>query len=243
MDEAPEMRAILGALRRGTAEPRQAPREEMWAEITARIRSEGIGPAMVADSVPATHPEETPVVPLGPRRVAYRRARWLRLAAAASVVLLVGIALGRSTAPVGTAPEALGPTAAGLADGAAGAPGRGLDPALRGHLGRSESLLAVVRSDGRQGRIDPTASTWARGLLTQTRLLLDARAGGDPALVALLQDLELVLAEIVMAAESGPLDGPRARAELDLLLAGLEAGGILSRLSAACPNGCVRPEV
>ena len=224
-EESPELRGMLEPLR-DYHEPGETPREEMWQAIVARIRD--------GAAEPRAHPIERA------RRRRVRPGPWLGWAAAASVVLLIGVAVGRSTAPEAPAPSE-GPVAVVPSTDVQSA--AGLDMAVRGHLGRTESLLTAVRSDGRQGRVDPAAAAWARGLLTQTRLLLDARAGGDPALIGLLQDLELVLAEILVVAEAGSMEGPRAQAELDLVLQALELSSLLPRLQAACPQGCMMPAV
>lgn len=218
-------------------EPGETPREEMWQAIVGRIRDEAGAPTAMPESEPSRRPPEKDLA--GAR--SHRSTPWLRWAAAASVVLLVGVALGRSTAPVTPTDSPGAPLATPPLAGAVERSG-GMDAAVRAHLGRTESLLTAVRSDGRQGQLDPTAAGWARGLLTQTRLLLDARAGGDPALIALLEELELVLAGIVLVGESGSMEEPRARVELDLVLETLELGALLPRLQAECSRGCAAPE-
>jgi hypothetical protein len=64
---------------------------------------------------------------------------------------------------------------------------------------------------------------------------MDARSGEDREIRALLEDLELVLAQIVGVTEGGTTDGSRARTELDLAVRGLENGEMLSRIQAAIP--------
>jgi hypothetical protein len=88
-----------------------------------------------------------------------------------------------------------------------------LELAAREHLGTTESRLTMVR------------------------LLIDARPDGDPALSALLEDLELVLVQIVGLTETGTLDEPRTRTELELALRSLEDGEVLSRIQEALPAG------
>jgi hypothetical protein len=68
-------------------------------------------------------------------------------------------------------------------------------------------------------------------LLATNRLLLDSPASNDAATRVLLQDLELVLAEIAQLSPA-----PRAH-DLDLIKEGLEQGGVLSRLRTAVPAG------
>jgi len=203
--------------------PPETPREEMWDAIVARIREEG-APADNEVSLEA----------------ARARRRWpaARGWAAAAAVLVVGIALGRATAPAptGTA-DATGAVAdARAADAVARPTPTALDFAAFQHLGRSESLLAMVRADARQGRIDPAVAPWARSLLMETRLLLDVRRGGDPTLDGLLAELELVLSQIVGVTETGADEG-RRRTELDLTVGGMDQREVLTRIRAVIPAG------
>ena len=70
---------------------------------------------------------------------------------------------------------------------------------------------------------------WAKGLLSNTRLLLDSPAGDDPRRAKLLQDLELVLAQIVQLA-------PDARAEDRQLVEGsIQQALVMTRLRTAIP--------
>ena len=104
------------------------------------------------------------------------------------------------------------------------------------HFGRTESLLTVVRADARSGRVDPAMGAWARGLLAETRLLLDAPASDDPAVLELLEDLELVLVQIVGITDGAP-SGSDEESELSLALEGLEERDVLSRIQAVMPAG------
>jgi len=206
--------------------PPETPREEMWDAIVARIRE--------AD---ATIDNEVSF------DAARARRRWpaARGGAAAAAVLAIGIALGRATAP-----EPTGPTeTAGVTGSVVNPPATfegvrptssALDFAAVQHLGRSESLLAMVRADARQGRIDPAVAPWARSLLMETRLLLDVRHGSDPTLDGLLAELELVLSQIVGVTETGADEG-RMRTELDLTIGGMDEREVLTRIRAAIPTG------
>jgi len=192
--------------------PSEAPRDEMWAVIQAGLE-----------------PREARVLSLDEARL--RRAtlvrRSLAWGAAAAAVLVVGVGIGRMTAPA-PAPMAVAP-----------APAPGADPgvlrvAAVEHLERTETLLRMVRSEGAAGRVDPAVGTWARGLLTETRLLLDVSQEQDPTLRELLEDLELVLVQIVGTAEVTG-DEARAREELGLALDGIERRDVLSRIQAVVP--------
>ena len=97
-------------------------------------------------------------------------------------------------------------------------------------LAQAELVLATYRAgdttDARQlGR-------WAKDVLGSTRLLLDSRAARDPQLRALLQDLELVLAQIAQLS-GAPLD-PTERELLDRTL---RERDLLPRIRNVVPSG------
>lgn len=96
--------------------------------------------------------------------------------------------------------------------------------ATRAHLSRSESFLAGVHVDLSAGSADAEFEGWARSLLSRTRLLLASPAGRDPETRRLLEDLELMLAQVVMTASTSD------PAEVRLLGEGLEDGDLLQRL-------------
>lgn len=64
------------------------------------------------------------------------------------------------------------------------------------YLYRTSVLLASLPSEHSGSVSDTAIATRASGLLTQTHLLLDSPAGADPTLHRLLEDLELVLAQV-----------------------------------------------
>jgi hypothetical protein len=99
------------------------------------------------------------------------------------------------------------------------------------HLSQSEAFLTLFRASVRQGGNEQLASATARQLLATNRLLLDSPAANDGRTRLLLQDLELVLAEIAQLSPQ-----PRSR-DLDLITEGLERGGVMSRLRTAVPSG------
>lgn len=194
--------------------PGETPREEMWAVISAGMAE-------------LDARRKTEVVDLTAVRAS--RIRWRAGAAwtaAAAALVVVGVGIGRMTAPV-DAPVAQAPASAARTDG--------LRLAAAEHFGRTESLLTMVRTDARQGRLDAETSGWARSLLTETRLLLDAEDGSDPTLTTLLEDLELVLVQIVGLGEVGRGDEGWMRTELGLALGGMENQELLERLQARGP--------
>lgn len=186
-------------------EPPPVPREAMWAQIETARR-----PATVV----RVHP-----------------ARWRPFAwgTAAAALLAVGIGIGRwldhGTAPVPTT----GPGPAAVA-----APNTAYRLAALDHFTRAEVLLTRVRTTGPEAEAPAAVDAWARGLLQDTRLLLDSPAGADAQLRGLLEDLELVLAQIVQA------QAQRHPHEREWIADGVQQQGLLDRLRLVTPNSPVR---
>jgi hypothetical protein len=236
--------AVLRQARALYHEPRETPREEMWRVIAAGLaagprtgESEPGGasergiPGAPAAGIRAGSGQLVDLAAARRRRVV-RGPRPLWWAAAAAAVLVLGIGIGRMSAPAVNGTSA--PVAVAESEPDVGGE---LGFAAREHLGRTESLLTQVRADARDGRIDPALGTWARGLLSQTRLLMDTRGNADPEVRRLLEDLELLLVQIAGASRAGPSDEARATTELELALRSLDEGGVMSRLHAVVPFG------
>jgi hypothetical protein len=99
------------------------------------------------------------------------------------------------------------------------------------HLVTTEALLVSLRTDVRAGRKDTTIATWAGELLGTTRMLMDSPAGRDPKLKQLLEDLELVLAQI------SRLPGAQGEAaDLGLIDDAVRHRQIMTRLRALSPD-------
>jgi len=105
------------------------------------------------------------------------------------------------------------------------------DMALGQHLGQSEAFLTLFRSSVRSGHVDPVAFAAARQLLSTNRLLLDSRAGADPRSRQLLQDLELVLAQIAQ------LGAAADSSDMHIVTQDMDQGDVLPRLRTAVPAG------
>ncbi|MBD3236034.1 MAG: hypothetical protein GF330_04975 [Candidatus Eisenbacteria bacterium] len=165
--------------------PPPAPRDRIWRRIETRRRAE---------------------------RVARWPRRILRPAAVAAAALLVGILVGRQLWPtrepgptsvgarVPASTQGMRPTPA--AEGRAAAPasphaGHSLQWTAARLLGRAETFLTYVRDAQAGDATNMRRTQWARDLLSETRMLLDAPAGRGTAMDALLRDLELVLVQIV----------------------------------------------
>lgn len=219
--------------------PPEAPREEIWAALEGELDAGG----GVGDAIPLHRVRSGGAGRDAGGTGSGRRSRWWGLSVAAAAVLALGIGIGRSTAPGVPGDPSGGPAAApGGVAGTLAPEGNGAGTAVRmaalEHLGRSESLLSVVRADARTGRVDPAVGRWARDLLTETRLLMDAAADDeDVTMQRLLEDLELILAQIALLERSPGDDPVRGRTELDLIARGLEERNVMTRIQAVRPAG------
>ena len=193
--------------------PPETPRDLMWERIVAARTEKSENP----DRIEKTG---TPVIPLGPRRL-------LRPLIGVAALLALGIGLGRMTAPIRDTPA---PT-----NVVTETPPRGSDVAYQlaatEHLSQSETFLTLFRAAVRQGGKEQLASSTARQLLATNRLLLDSPAATDHRTRLLLQDLELVLAQIAQ------LSGRPSSPDLDFITNGLDDSGVMSRLRTAVPSG------
>ncbi|MGH7531310.1 MAG: hypothetical protein ACREMN_13060 [Gemmatimonadales bacterium] len=183
--------------------PPATPREAMWDQLTARRR----------------------------RRVLTRRVtRW---ALAAAAVLALGVGIGRWSAGHGAAPDDSGAKLAGESTTDAR---RDFvyHVAATQYLSRTEAFLTGFRAElqraGRGDQLPPRFTGQARDLLSTTRLMLDSPAADDARLRSLLEDLELVLAQI---AQFGASDG----ADAELITQGMDHANVLPKLRSAIPAG------
>jgi hypothetical protein len=200
-------------------DPPQTPREELWQRIVAAREGEKAAPK-----------EKTEKLVLPFRRLrGIRPNRPLTWAAGIAAVLALGIGLGRMSVhqPATVAITAPAPASAG----ATRVSGVAYRVATTEHLSQSEAFLTLFRASVRDKGNERLASATARQLLATNRLLLDSPAADDARTRLLLQDLELVLAEIAQLSPQ-----PRSR-DLELIKEGLEQGGVLSRLRTAVPAG------
>lgn len=95
------------------------------------------------------------------------------------------------------------------------------------YLTRTEALLTGFRAETRAGQPAAQFATQARDLLATTRLMLDSPAARDVRLKGLLDDLELVLAQIAQLSAGGD------REDVRLIDQGLEQRSVLLRLRTA----------
>jgi hypothetical protein len=105
-------------------------------------------------------------------------------------------------------------------------PAGAYDKAATDLLGRTVILLTSLPSGARSAGAE-RFSNQAVELLTSTRLLLDSPAASDVRFKNLLEDLELVLAQIAM------LQSGRTRQEIDLITDALEERDVVPRIRSA----------
>ena len=139
-----------------------------------------------------------------------------------AAVLLLGVVIGRFVLPSET-PVAQ-TTIAMAVDDSTNIP-EPYQATTSRYLGQTAALLVGLPSDG--SRTDGANIGRAKDLLSTTRMLLDSPAASDPRLRVLLEDLELVLAQVVrlQAGQSGD--------ELDFIRQALEQRDVLPRLRTA----------
>jgi hypothetical protein len=97
------------------------------------------------------------------------------------------------------------------------------------HLADAEALLTTFSLETRDAAMNRNFAEWAKGLLSNTRLLLDSPAGDDPRRAKLLQDLELVLAQIVQ------LSPGTASTDRELIKGSIQEANVITRLRTAIP--------
>jgi hypothetical protein len=198
-------------------EPPPAPREEIWARVEAeRAVRRSAGARAQPDVIPFR------------RRLGHATLAW---SAALAATLVIGIGLGRMSRqqPSSDAGSVV-TNAAPASDSLAAQPGDSVPTPYRlaatQHLQRTETLLTSLAVDAGATGVGEV-STWARELLTDTRLLLASPAAQDPELLRLLEDLELVLAQL------SAIPTARAQQEVELIQNGINQSDVLLRLRAA----------
>jgi hypothetical protein len=147
---------------------------------------------------------------------------WRVLVAAVAASLILGVAVGRVSAHAGA-----GNAIARVETPQAPAVRVAADPyqqATEEFLGRTAVLLASLPSESRNAADAPKLAGQAVQLLGTTRLLLDSPAASDQRVRALLEDLELVLAQVAR------LQAPRQKGEMNLITQALEDRDVVPRI-------------
>lgn len=207
--------------------PPPTPRAEMWEAIQAGRRAARVAPRPL---IPARTP--------------------LRYAIGIAALLALGIAIGRITVPSRTEAPAASPTTTAQTPTetvpdqptltAIPSPGSRAPAPSSGARGEVAALFATgdhltqVETFLTEFGTRPPATDFAgqaQDLLTNTRLLLDSKRVSDVRTRKLLEDLELVLAQIATL-------NPRQRSQdLDLIADGLAQSHLRTRLRNAIPAG------
>jgi hypothetical protein len=100
------------------------------------------------------------------------------------------------------------------------------------HLSEAEALLTSFRTRSTTDQqMDAQLGSWARELLSKTRLLMDSPVASDPQRRPLLEDLELVLVQIV---QLSPGSTPQDR---EMIEKTLQQDHVMTRLRTAIPAG------
>lgn len=161
----------LARLRAGWRAAPEPPLEAMWQAIDAA--------AFTAHPAAGVHPWR----------------RWLPMAAMLAAGVAIGLLVPRGPAGSAGNPANLVQEAPGAAAVPAAAPGPFVGIAS-GYLEQVAALMVTLATEMQQERPLDNTRAQARDLLATTRLLLDQPDTFDPATAGLLDDLELVLAQI-----------------------------------------------
>lgn len=222
----PDDEWLRTAARRHYHPPGETPREELWREIDReRELEDAPGDRGGTD----------------PRAGAWGVPQWLGRAVALAAAVAVGVIIGRGTVGplipsaedgstvegqrVSTMSTASPPASTSRAAGTAASPA--LQVATREVFQRAEVLLTGFRSDLDGAGVDRRTARWAGEMLTTTRLLLDSRAARDPSTRELLQDLEIVLAQLAALPDDSSAG---TRTEAEMVSRGIEERDVLSRI-------------
>lgn len=153
-----------------------------------------------------------------------RTPSWRIFSVGLAAALAMGIGLGRFTKAGVESPNVAAAPAV-VSDTAVRASGA-YDRVASELLGRTVVLLTALPENGNVASGERFA-VQATELLTSTRLLLDSPAASDARFKDLLEDLELVLAQIAM------LQSGRTRQEIDLITDALVERDVVPRIRSA----------
>ena len=164
----------------------------------------------------------------GTRVLRFRSPSWQVFAAGIAASLVIGVGLGRLTmgATESTATAAVATTAT-RPDSVPPVTRNGYDRAATELLGKTAVLLTTLPMEAQSVQGNIRFSSQALELLTTTRLLLDSPAATDGRFRELLEDLELVLAQVAS------LRPARAQGEIELITDALEERDMVPRIRSA----------
>ena len=159
-----------------------------------------------------------------------RERSWLQSAAtrwgALAATLILGVAIGRLSMRQSKAP-ATATIAKATPDSGMAEP---YQLATSKYLGQTAALLIALPTNTSASHPDSQFVARAGDLLSTTRLLLDSPAAKDPSMRSLLEDLELVLAQVVH------LQNNQNKTELDLIHQALDKRDVIPRLRVAAAD-------
>lgn len=191
--------------------PPEPPLDAMWDAIE-RARRQTFTPQVVR------HVRRGPRLETTPRGLHARP--WAGLAAA----LIAGLVLGHVSARIGAPARPGDSVQAGSSEARVAGHAH---PLTEQYLGHAAALLISLPDQLTAEVADPGYVASADALLLQTRLLLDSPEASAPDLRALLEDLEVVLAQVVrLEADTNPL-------RFELLRQALEQRDVLPRVRDA----------
>jgi hypothetical protein len=150
---------------------------------------------------------------------------WIGLSIAATLV--IGVAVGRWSARDVSGRSVRAPVRTATSDSTASS--TQARAVTLEHLAEAEVFLTSVRAELKSGQTDADRAERSRDLLVRTRVLLGGSQKRSPEVERLLQDLELLLAEIAVL--------PSSRSSLDrtLLDESMRDGNIIPRIRATLP--------
>lgn len=157
--------------------------------------------------------------------------RWIQVAtsrwAALAATLILGIAIGRVSMRQSAVKPAADVASSTPADSGMAEP---YQLTTSKYLGQTAALLIALPTNASAAHPDTQFVARAGQLLTTTRLLLDSPAAKDPSMRSLLEDLELVLAQVVH------LQNNQNKTELDLIHQALDKRDVIPRLRVAAQD-------
>lgn len=159
----------------------------------------------------------------GMRKRDTRMPSWRVYSIGLAATLVIGIGLGR----LSMKEEAAVPTLTAVSTDTPRTTVGAYDRVASELLGRTVVLLSSLPAEARNVGSGERFSNQATELLTSTRLLLDSPAASDVRFKSLLEDLEVVLAQIAM------LQSGRTRQEFDLITDALEERDVVPRIRSA----------
>jgi hypothetical protein len=196
--------------------------DEKFDEFIRRTIGDDTPRAPRSDAIwAAIEPEVARAIAPGSRSL---RIRTLYIGSAIAATLVLGVAIGRWTSHPGVVAT---PVAAATSDSLSSrAHARAV---TLEHLADAEVFLSTVRYELDSGLPDADRAARSRELLARTRVLLGASQQRSPEIARLLEDLELLLAEIAALPTAG------SKIDRSLLDESIRNGNVIPRIRATLP--------